>query len=173
MSFDSIFGIFQGAQTLFATSQSSLSCAFSSSFSAWPSSIWEARNARTSSHDSMGLGMSTVNAAVMFFDPLSLHGGMGTLFIEPTAGSALRSAAAVAGNAAAAAANCMLPPISCMSCRSISCSQSILSCSRTGSSLALCFSHWILARCGIRHGPSLHQYVPGAHAELGTIAVLL
>jgi oxaloacetate decarboxylase beta subunit len=35
----------------------------------------------------MGLGMSTVNAAVMFFDPLSLHGGLGTLFVESGAGA--------------------------------------------------------------------------------------
>ncbi|MBP8082683.1 MAG: sodium ion-translocating decarboxylase subunit beta, partial [Spirochaetes bacterium] len=33
----------------------------------------------------MGLGMATVNAAVMMFDPLGLHGGMGTLFLEPQA----------------------------------------------------------------------------------------
>ncbi len=35
----------------------------------------------------MGLGMSTVNAAVMFFDPLALHGGKGTLFLEASAGA--------------------------------------------------------------------------------------
>ncbi len=35
----------------------------------------------------MGLGMSTINAAVMFFDPLGLHGGMGTLFLEAGAGA--------------------------------------------------------------------------------------
>jgi sodium ion-translocating decarboxylase beta subunit len=35
----------------------------------------------------MGLGMATINAAVMFFDPLKLHGGVGTLFIEPQAGA--------------------------------------------------------------------------------------
>lgn len=34
----------------------------------------------------MGLGMATVNAAVMFFDPLKLHGGIGNLFVEPLAG---------------------------------------------------------------------------------------
>lgn len=37
----------------------------------------------------MGLGMATVNAAVMFFDPLKLHGGVGTLFVEPQAGATL------------------------------------------------------------------------------------
>ncbi|HOX01481.1 MAG TPA: sodium ion-translocating decarboxylase subunit beta [Candidatus Paceibacterota bacterium] len=35
----------------------------------------------------MGLGMATVNAAVMFFDPLDLHGGIGNLFVEPQAGA--------------------------------------------------------------------------------------
>ncbi|MHB0853684.1 MAG: sodium ion-translocating decarboxylase subunit beta [Rectinema subterraneum] len=35
----------------------------------------------------MGLGMSTINAAVMFFDPLKLHGGVGTLFVESSAGA--------------------------------------------------------------------------------------
>lgn len=35
----------------------------------------------------MGLGMATVNAAVMFFDPLKLHNGMGTLFVEAQAGA--------------------------------------------------------------------------------------
>ena len=35
----------------------------------------------------MGLGMATVNAGVMFFDPLVLHGGIGTLFVEPQAGA--------------------------------------------------------------------------------------
>lgn len=44
----------------------------------------------------MGLGMATVNAAVMFFDPLNLHGGIGTLFVEAQAGAttdAVRNAA--------------------------------------------------------------------------------
>jgi carboxybiotin decarboxylase len=35
----------------------------------------------------MGLGMATVNASVMYFDPLSLHAGMGTLFVESQAGA--------------------------------------------------------------------------------------
>jgi carboxybiotin decarboxylase len=35
----------------------------------------------------MGLGMATVNAAVMFFDPLNLHNGVGNLFVEPQAGA--------------------------------------------------------------------------------------
>jgi oxaloacetate decarboxylase beta subunit len=40
--------------------------------------------------------MSTVNAAVMFFDPLGLHNGLGTLFVESAAGAtpdAIRNAA--------------------------------------------------------------------------------
>jgi len=53
----------------------------------------------------MGLGMSTVNAAVMFFDPLKMHGGMGTLFLEPNAGHALQSSAVAGANAAQVAAN--------------------------------------------------------------------
>lgn len=35
----------------------------------------------------MGLGMATVNAAIMFFDPLNLHSGTGTLFVEAQAGA--------------------------------------------------------------------------------------
>jgi len=35
----------------------------------------------------MGLGMATVNAAIMFFDPLNLHGGTGTFFVEAQAGA--------------------------------------------------------------------------------------
>jgi oxaloacetate decarboxylase beta subunit len=35
----------------------------------------------------MGLGMATVHAAIMFFDPLNLHGGLGTLFVEAQAGA--------------------------------------------------------------------------------------
>jgi len=106
MSFSSILGIFQGVQTLFA-SQPIL--AFMRVFLILLGMALVYLGKRGTLEPllmiPMGLGMSTVNAAVMFFDPLSLHGGMGTLFIEPTAGSALRSAAAVAGNAAAAAAN--------------------------------------------------------------------
>lgn len=44
----------------------------------------------------MGLGMATINAAVMFFDPLNLHNGVGTLFVEAQAGAtpdAVRNAA--------------------------------------------------------------------------------
>lgn len=53
----------------------------------------------------MGLGMMTINAATMMFDPLALHGGFGNLFIESQAGSALQSAAAAGTDAAKIAAN--------------------------------------------------------------------
>lgn len=53
----------------------------------------------------MGLGMMTVNAATMMFDPLALHGGFGNLFIESQAGSALQSAALAGSDPAAIAAN--------------------------------------------------------------------
>ncbi|HWP68182.1 MAG TPA: sodium ion-translocating decarboxylase subunit beta [Rectinemataceae bacterium] len=106
MSLDSIFGIFQGAQTLFATQPI---LAFMRVFLIFLGMALVYLGKRGTLEPllmiPMGLGMSTVNAAVMFFDPLSLHGGLGTLFIEPTAGSALRSVAAAAGNVAANAAN--------------------------------------------------------------------
>ena len=35
----------------------------------------------------MGLGMAVINASVMMFDPLGLHGGLGTLFMEAQAGA--------------------------------------------------------------------------------------
>jgi sodium ion-translocating decarboxylase beta subunit len=35
----------------------------------------------------MGLGMATVNAGMMYFDPLNLHGGIGTLMVEAQAGA--------------------------------------------------------------------------------------
>jgi len=53
----------------------------------------------------MGLGMATVNAAVMFFDPLQLHGGTGTLFLEPQAGSALTASAGATAEQIAANGN--------------------------------------------------------------------
>lgn len=37
----------------------------------------------------MGLGMATINASIMYFDPLGLHGGMGTLFVEAQAGATI------------------------------------------------------------------------------------
>lgn len=35
----------------------------------------------------MGLGMAVINSSVMMFDPLGLHGGLGTLFMEAQAGA--------------------------------------------------------------------------------------
>lgn len=35
----------------------------------------------------MGLGMAVINASVMMFDPLNIHGGLGTLFLEAQAGA--------------------------------------------------------------------------------------
>jgi oxaloacetate decarboxylase beta subunit len=37
----------------------------------------------------MGLGMATINASLLFFDPLGLHHGLGTLFVEAQAGAGL------------------------------------------------------------------------------------
>ena len=37
----------------------------------------------------MGLGMATINASIMYFDPLGLHGGMGTFFVESQAGATI------------------------------------------------------------------------------------
>lgn len=106
MSLDSIFGIFQGIQTLFA-SQPLLAFARVFLILLGMALVYLGKKGTLEPllMIPMGLGMSTVNAAVMFFDPLSLHGGMGTLFLEPTAGAALGSAAHAAGNAAAAASN--------------------------------------------------------------------
>ena len=88
MSLDSILGIFQGVETLFAV----------------PTTMMIARiglivlglvlvflgkkgTLEPLLMIPMGLGMATVNAAVMFFDPLSLHQGIGTLFVEAQAGA--------------------------------------------------------------------------------------
>lgn len=35
----------------------------------------------------MGFGMAIINASVMYFDPLNLHGGLGNLFLEAQAGA--------------------------------------------------------------------------------------
>lgn len=105
MSIESIFGIFQGIQSLFAA-QPILAVMRVFLILLGMALVYLGKKGTLEPllMIPMGLGMSTVNAAVMFFDPLALHGGFGTLFIEPTAGSALQSAAA-AGNAAASAAN--------------------------------------------------------------------
>jgi oxaloacetate decarboxylase beta subunit len=99
MSLDSILGIFQGAQTLFAT-QPILALARVFLILLGMALVYLGKKGTLEPllMIPMGLGMATVNASVMFFDPLSLHGGLGTLFLEPTAGSALRSAVATAAN---------------------------------------------------------------------------
>lgn len=88
MSLDSVLGIFQGVETLFAV----------------PTTMMIARigliilglvlvylgkkgTLEPLLMIPMGLGMAAVNAAVMFFDPLSLHQGIGTLFVEAQAGA--------------------------------------------------------------------------------------
>ena len=88
MSLDSVLGIFQGVETLFAV----------------PTTMMIARiglivlglvlvflgkkgTLEPLLMIPMGLGLATVNAAVMFFDPLSLHQGIGTLFVEAQAGA--------------------------------------------------------------------------------------
>jgi oxaloacetate decarboxylase beta subunit len=106
MPLDSILGIFQGVQTLFATQPIlALSRVFLILLGMALVYLGKKGTLEPLLMIPMGLGMATINASVMFFDPLSLHGGLGTLFLEPTAGSALGSAAAAVGNAAATAAN--------------------------------------------------------------------
>ena len=41
----------------------------------------------------MGLGMATINVSLLFFDPLALHHGLGTLFVEAQAGAGLSKVA--------------------------------------------------------------------------------
>ncbi len=87
MSLDSILDIFQGIGTLFAVSPSFAFARIGLIFLG----ILLVYLGRKGTLEPllmipMGLGMATVNAAVMFFDPLNLHGGVGTLFLEPGAG---------------------------------------------------------------------------------------
>lgn len=87
MSFDSFLDIFQGVGTLFAVSPSLAFARIGFIFLG----ILLVYLGRKGTLEPllmipMGLGMATVNAAVMFFDPLNLHGGVGTLFLEPSAG---------------------------------------------------------------------------------------
>ena len=87
MSLDSILDIFQGVGTLFAVSPSFAFARIGLIFLG----VLLVYLGRKGTLEPllmipMGLGMATVNAAVMFFDPLNLHGGIGTLFLEPSAG---------------------------------------------------------------------------------------
>ncbi len=97
MSFDSILGVFQGVETLFA-SEPSLAIARIALIFLGMLLVFLGKKGTLEPllMIPMGLGMTTVNAAVMFFDPLGLHGGLGTLFVEAQAGAtadAVRNAA--------------------------------------------------------------------------------
>lgn len=88
MSFDSILGVFQGVSTLFAVTPTlafaRIGLIFLGILLVY---LGKKEILEPLLMIPMGLGMSTVNAAVMFFDPLSLHGGVGTLFLEASAGA--------------------------------------------------------------------------------------
>jgi carboxybiotin decarboxylase len=88
MTWDSILGIFQGIQTLF---QAEPIMAFARIALILLGFVLIYLGKKGTLEPllmiPMGLGMSTVNAAVMFFDPLGLHGGVGTLFVEAQAGA--------------------------------------------------------------------------------------
>jgi sodium ion-translocating decarboxylase beta subunit len=88
MSWDSILGIFQGIETLFQT-EPQMAIARIALILLGFLLIYLGKKGTLEPllMIPMGLGMSTVNAAVMFFDPLGLHGGMGTLFVEAQAGA--------------------------------------------------------------------------------------
>jgi oxaloacetate decarboxylase beta subunit len=97
MSFDSILGVFQGIGTL-AASDPLLALSRIGLIILGMLLVYLGKRGTLEPllMIPMGLGMSTVNAAVMFFDPLKLHGGMGTLFVEAQAGAsadAVRNAA--------------------------------------------------------------------------------
>ncbi len=88
MSFDSILGIFQGVQTLFAVTPTlafaRIGLIFLGILLVY---LGKKEILEPLLMIPMGLGMATVNAAVMFFDPLKMHGGVGTLFLEASAGA--------------------------------------------------------------------------------------
>jgi oxaloacetate decarboxylase beta subunit len=88
MSLDSILGIFQGIQTLFQVSPAMVIARIGLIFLGL-ALVYLGKKGTLEPllMIPMGLGMATVNAAVMFFDPLSLHGGLGTLFVEAQAGA--------------------------------------------------------------------------------------
>lgn len=98
MSFDTILGVFQGIGTLIASDPL---IAFARIGLILLGMLLVYLGKRGTLEPllmiPMGLGMSTVNAAVMFFDPLGQNAGkMGTLFVEAQAGAttdAVRNAA--------------------------------------------------------------------------------
>ncbi|HNY22515.1 MAG TPA: sodium ion-translocating decarboxylase subunit beta [Treponemataceae bacterium] len=106
MSLDSILGIFQGIQTLFAVDPTMAFARIGLIFlGILLVYLGKKEVLEPLLMIPMGLGMATVNAGVMFFDPLMLHNGIGTLFLESQAGSALTSAAQAGANAAQVATN--------------------------------------------------------------------
>jgi oxaloacetate decarboxylase beta subunit len=88
MSLDSILGVFQGVQTLFAVSPAMVAARIGLIFLGLVLVYFGKKGTlEPLLMIPMGLGMATVNAAVMFFDPLLLHNGLGTLFVEAQAGA--------------------------------------------------------------------------------------
>lgn len=88
MSFDSILDIFQGVGTLFAVSPTMAFARIGLIFlGILLVYLGKKEVLEPLLMIPMGLGMSTVNAAVMFFDPLQMHNGVGTLFLEASAGA--------------------------------------------------------------------------------------
>lgn len=97
MSLDSIFDIFQGIGTMFAQEPSMAFARIGLIFlGILLVYLGKKEILEPLLMIPMGLGMATINASVMFFDPLALHNGMGTLFLEAGAGAtpdAVRNAA--------------------------------------------------------------------------------
>ena len=88
MSFDSILGVFQGVATLISASPTMIIARIGLILLGLVLVyLGKKGTLEPLLMIPMGLGMATVNAAVMFFDPLSLHGGLGTLFVEAQAGA--------------------------------------------------------------------------------------
>lgn len=88
MTFHSILDLFQGVSTLFAV-QPGMAIARLGLIALGILLVYLGKKGTLEPllMIPMGLGMSTINAAVMFFDPLQLHGGIGTLFVESSAGA--------------------------------------------------------------------------------------
>ncbi len=88
MTFHSILDLFQGVSTLFAA-QPGMAIARLGLIALGILLVYLGKKGTLEPllMIPMGLGMSTINAAVMFFDPLQLHGGIGTLFVESSAGA--------------------------------------------------------------------------------------
>lgn len=88
ITLESFIGIFQGVGTLFSSSPAvALTRVFLIFLGLFLMYLGRKGVLEALIMIPMGLGMATVNAAVMYFDPLNLHGGIGTLFVEPQAGA--------------------------------------------------------------------------------------